>query len=67
MARPNRKRRVAPVVKVNKDFRKMDASGNVIVPCALNSRKRIVGTVNGEVIRDRNGVAIPYKMLENHR
>ena len=66
---PPKKRRVVntPTIKPNKDFRKLDASGNVIIPCALNTRRHIVGTVNGEVICDRDGKPIPYKMLINHR
>jgi hypothetical protein len=68
MAKAQKKRRtVAPVQKVNKDFKKMDVDGNIITPSALNTRRHIVGVVNGQIVVDDKGQPVPYKKLINYR
>ncbi len=65
MGKKNRQRHIRLKAKDPHEGNKRTHDGRVIKPCAYQSRHKMVGTLDGVVLRDVAGVAIPYSQIQN--
>ena len=65
MGKINRQRHIRLGAKDPHEGNKRTHDGRLIKPCAYIGRHKMVGTVDGTIIRDAAGVAVPYSQLIN--